>query len=99
MALNSFSKHSSNVLSAVLCFVCAIKTYEYWQDFRFYHKTKCKTADKHLYQGYHYLPERVENSDCFIIICKSIFDWLLRADKVSMKLYESQVAYDQPVVT
>ena len=65
----------------------------------FYHKTKRKTAHKHYFGSRLSLSPRVENSNHFLINCKSIFDWLLKVDKVRMKLYESLVAYDQPVVT
>ena len=50
MALNSFRKHCSNVLSSSLHFV--IKTYDYGQDFHFYHKTKRKATDKTLEQHF-----------------------------------------------
>ena len=49
MALNSFRKHCFNVLSTALHFF-AIKTYDYGQDFCFYHKMKQKAGDKTLEQ-------------------------------------------------
>ena len=49
MALNFFRKYCSNVLSVALRFVCN-KTYDYGQDFRYYHKTKRKASGKTLEQ-------------------------------------------------
>ena len=44
VALNSFMKHCSDVLSAALCFVC---TYDYGKDFRFHHK-KAHSSRKNI---------------------------------------------------
>ena len=44
VALNSFKKHCSNVLSAALRFVC---THDYGQDFRFHHK-KAQSSRKNI---------------------------------------------------
>ena len=45
MALNSFSKHCSNVLSALLRFVC---NKNLWEGFPFLSQNKAQTADKTL---------------------------------------------------